>query len=79
MQNSNTHAAAGLLRAEFRIYGGGPNPLREFAARNARRVADPAAGRQIESHPAQAPGRLIDGIHNAMASRLRLADGGDRS
>ncbi|MHB1092850.1 hypothetical protein [Thiobacillus sp.] len=42
-------------------------------------LADPAAGRHPESRSVQPPGRLIDCIPSAMASRLRLADFGDRS
>lgn len=42
-------------------------------------LADRAAGRHIESHPAQRPGRLISWIPGTMASGPRLADGGDRS
>lgn len=42
-------------------------------------LSDPVAGRHIESHPAQLPGRLIGRIPGTIASGLRLADGGDHS
>lgn len=40
--------------------------------------ADTAAGRQIESHPAQRPARLIDGSSGTVASGQGPGDRGGR-
>jgi hypothetical protein len=76
MQDSKTLVAACLLRAGFRVHGGGLSPLRDFAPDKAGWIADPTAGRQVESRLAAVPGRLFADIPVAMAFRLRRADGG---